>query len=100
MNKAMTFVKEHKTALVVTAAAVGAVGLYVFGRVISKRNDLPKPEFGCGRIVDIWKEGGAGTWATFDSVKIEDLGDFGKELIRTGIYNADAKLAMLVSPNT
>lgn len=100
-NKVLTWVKEHKKAIVI--AAGGTVGTAVMviltKKLVLNNNKIPVlfqgvlkngktaydvksiGTFETCRVVDLWKEG---DWldGVMDDIKVSDLGEFGEDLMK------------------
>ncbi len=100
-NKVLTWVKEHKKAIVIAAGVtVGtAVSVILTKKLVLNNNKIPvlfqgvlkncktaydvKPigTFETCRVVDLWKEG---DWlnSVMDDIKVSDIGKLGEDLMK------------------
>ena len=110
LEKAKTFVKEHKRELAIGA---GVAGIMMIGGVvymITKKKpkianisesvfhakDLEKPKMDIGTLTDLWQEGGYINAILYD-VTVADLGAVGEQFLKIDGVTNDTVVSAVIS---
>ena len=110
LEKAKTFVKEHKRELAIGA---GVAGIMMIGGVvymITKKKpkianisesvfhtkDLEKPKMDIGTLTDLWQEGGYIN-AILNDVTVADLGAVGEQFLKIDGVTNDTVVSAVIS---
>ena len=110
LEKAKTFVKEHKRELAIGAGVAGIMMIGGVVHMITKKKpkianisesvfhakDLEKPKMDIGTLIDLWREGGYINAILYD-VTVADLGAVGEQFLKIDGVTNDTVVSAVIS---